>query len=166
MDSGTILHLNVSAGGIPKRSVPEAYLAPTGLEGDSHAHPQIHGGPLKAVLLITSEGLEELRGQGYAVYPGALGENFTTSGLDRRQIRIGDRYQAGRAVIEITRMRTPCSTLDIFNNPGLPRIQDAIYDVEIKAGSPRWGLSGFYARVLQDGLVRPGDRITLLDSLA
>ncbi len=157
-----ILHLNISPGGIPKRAVTEAYLAPLGLEGDAHAHPQIHGGPNKAVLLVTSEGLEELRAQGYAVYPGALGENFTTSGLDRRQVRIGDRYRAGRAVIEITRVRTPCATLDVFNSPGLPRIQDAIDPKE----PSRWGLSGFYARVVNDGLVRVGDRITLIDALA
>ena len=118
---------------------------------------------------MTAEGLEELRAQGYAVYPGALGENFTTSQIDRRRVRIGDRYQAGRAVIEITRIRTPCSTLDIFNQPGLPRIQDAICDEQVKGGdaaSPRWGLSGFYARVVKDGLVRTGDRISLLDTLA
>ena len=152
---GTILHLNISPGGIPKRAVTEAFLAPTGLEGDAHAHPNFHGGPLQAILLITSEGLDELRAQGYAVYPGALGENFTTSGLDHRQIRIGDRYQAGRAVIEITKVRTPCATLDIFNSPGSDRIQDVLRD----------GLSGFYARVVQPGLVRAGDRISLLDAL-
>lgn len=157
-----ILHLNVSPGGIPKRAVTEALLTPTGLAGDAHEHPQIHGGPDKAILLITSEGLEELRALGYDVYPGALGENFTTSGLDRRQIRIGNRYQAGRVVIEITRLRTPCSTLDVFNAPGLPPIQDAIDPEE----PSRWGLSGFYARVVNDGLVRAGDRITLLDALA
>jgi MOSC domain-containing protein YiiM len=124
---------------------------------------------LQAILLIASEGIEELTAQGYGVYPGALGENFTTSGLDRREIRFGDRYRAGQAVIEITRMRTPCSTLDIFNEPGLPRIQDVIFDEQVEAGgagSPRWGLSGFYARVVNDGLVRSGDRITFLDTLA
>jgi MOSC domain-containing protein YiiM len=98
-----------------------------------------------------------------------LGENFTTAGLDRRQIRIGDRYRAGQATIEITRMRVPCSTLDRYNNPGGPRIQDAIFDARVKENdpaSPRWGLAGFYARVERPGLVRAGDRISLLDTLA
>lgn len=165
----TIVHLNVSPGGIPKRPIAEAYLTPTGLEGDAHAHPEVHGGPLKAILLMTAEGLDELRAQGFSIYPGALGENFTTSGLDRRQIRVGDRYQAGQSLIEVTRLRSPCSTLDLFNDPGLPRIQDAMFDPEVKAGdssSPRWGLSGFYARVVEPGLVRTGDRITLVDTLA
>lgn len=72
-------------------------------------------------------------------------------------------------MIEITRLRVPCATLDIYNGPGLPRIQDVLYDKQVKAGdptSPRWGRGGFYARVVDDGLVRTGDRITLLDTLA
>jgi MOSC domain-containing protein YiiM len=124
---------------------------------------------MKAVLLITSEGLEELRAQGYAVYAGDLGENFTTVGLDRKQIRIGDRYRAGQAVIEIVKMRVPCSTLDVYNTSGTTRIQEALFDAQVKAGdasSPRWGLGGFYARVVKPGLVRAGDRISLLDTLA
>lgn len=161
--------MSVSPGGIPKRAVTEAYLAPTGLAGDSWAHPRFHGGPQQAILLITSEGLDELRAQGFELYPGALGENFTTIGLDRRQIRIGQRYSAGQAEIEITKMRTPCATLDVYNRPAMPLIQTAVYDQKVKNGdfqSPRWGLGGFYARVVRAGLVRMGDRISLLDTLA
>lgn len=166
---GTILHVNVSAGGIPKRDVGQAYLAPTGLEGDSWAHPRFHGGPKKAILLITSEALAELAAQGFELYPGALGENFTTEGLDRHQIRSGDRFQAGAATIEITTLRVPCATLNVFNSDSNRPIQSALYDEQVKAGdasSPRWGLGGFYARVLRDGLVRSGDRISYIDSLS
>ena len=45
-------------------------------------------------------------------------------------------------------------------------IQDAIYDAKVKAGdpsSPRWGMSGFYARVIDPGLVRTNDIIALVD---
>ena len=139
------------------------------MAGDSWAHPQSHGGPDKAILLITSETLDELQALGYGVYPGALGENFTTAGLDRRQIRLGDRYRTGAAIIEICKMRAPCSTLDVYNTAALQRIQEVIFDPRVKAGdpdSPRWGLAGFYARVIRDGLVRAGDRITMLDTLA
>lgn len=106
---------------------------------------------------------------GYPLYPGALGENFTTAGIDRRQVRIGDRFRAGQAVIEISRMRQPCATLDVYNGDGRPLIQGAIFDNQVKAGepsSPRWGLAGFYARVVREGLVRSGDRISRLDSVA
>ena len=138
----------------------------TGLDGDAHAHPRFHGGPAKAILLMTSEGLDELRAQGYGVYAGALGENFTTTGLDRRDIRIGSRFQAGKSIIEIASMRVPCATLDVYNEPGLIPIQEAIFDGRVKSGdpsSPRWGLGGFYARVLGEGRVRAGDEIALIE---
>ena len=41
-----------------------------------------------------------------------------------------------------------------------------MYDARVQAGdagSPRWGLSGFYASVVQPGVVQPGDPVTLLD---
>lgn len=161
--TGTIFQINVSKGGIPKRAIAEAYLATTGVDGDSWAHPKFHGGPQQAVLLITCEGLDELSAQSYPVYPGGLGENLTTVGLDRRAIRIGDRFQAGEAIVEITKLRVPCATLNVFNTPGLRKIQAKLYDDQVKAGnssSPLWGLSGFYARVLQPGLLRTGDSIT------
>jgi MOSC domain-containing protein YiiM len=115
-------------------------------------------------LLITSEGLQELIGQGYPVYPGALGENFTVAGLDRRQMRIGQCYRAGEVLIELTKIRGPCSSLDVY---GASIIQ-AVYDAQVKAGdvsSPRWGLSGFYARVLRGGVVRQRDIIQLVDQV-
>lgn len=136
-----------------------------GFEGDSWAHPRFHGGPEKAVLFITAEGLNELRALGYAVYPGAMGENLTTAGLDRRQITIGAQLRAGQAIIEVSKMRVPCATLDALNEPNLPPIQEAIFDAQVKANdasSPRWGLAGFYARVIREGKVRAGDEISLV----
>src|SRR5579862_9706012 len=109
--NGSILQINISQGGIPKRSIPEGRVNSLGIEGDGHAHPEIHGGPRKAVLLITEEGIEELKAQGYLVYPGALGENITTRGLDRRMFRIGQRFRIGEVFVEIVKVRAPCDTL-------------------------------------------------------
>lgn len=158
--TGTILQINVSRGGIPKRAIPSGELTAAGVTGDSWRYP-FHGGPRKAVLLITSEGLEELASLGFPLSPGALGENLTTRGLDRRELRFGQRFRVGTAVIELTRMRTPCATLDVYG----PGIQAAIYDAQVRAGdpaSPRWGLSGFYASVIESGIVRPGDAVALV----
>lgn len=161
-----VTQLSISPGGIPKRAIREARLTPLGLEGDLHAHPKFHGGPLQAVLVITNESLDEMRAAGYDVYPGALGENLTTVGLDRRDIRLGQRYRIGaQAIIEITKMRVPCATLDIFNTNGA-KIQKDIFDPKVKAGdptSPRWGLAGFYASVASTGLLFTNDIIELLD---
>ncbi len=162
--TGTILQINVSPGGIPKRPIAEAIVTAEGIRGDCCAHPHIHGGPDKALLLITSEGVDELVARGFALYPGALGENLTTTGLDRRQMRPGQRYRAGEVFLELTKLRTPCETLDVYG----PLIKNAVYDAQVKAGdasSPRWGLGGFYARVLRAGVIRLHDIIKLLDQV-
>lgn len=162
---GTILQVNISRGGIPKTPVAQGFLAPLGIEGDAVAHPAIHGGPLQAVLLIASEVVDELAGQGWPVFYGALGENFTTQGIDHKRFRQGQQYRVGEAVIELTKPRGPCSTLDLYG----PGIQKVIYDKAVKARDPRspmWGMSGFYASVVQPGMVSPGDPIVLLSEMA
>ena len=162
--TGCIVQINVSPGGIPKRPIAEAEVTPAGIRGDSWAHPQIHGGPTQALLLITSEGIQELIAQGYPLHAGALGENLTVAGLDRREMRVGQRYRAGEVLLEITKVRAPCSQLDVYG----PAIKQAVYDAQVNAGdfsSPRWGLSGFYARVLRAGVVRPRDTIELVDQV-
>ncbi|HEX5432497.1 MAG TPA: MOSC domain-containing protein [Bryobacteraceae bacterium] len=139
-------------------------VTPLGIQGDLHAHPAIHGGPRKAILWMTSEGIEELKEAGFPLYYGALGENVTTTGVDRRFLRVGQRWRIGQAVIELTRLRVPCATIDVYG----PEIKQAIYDEQVKAGdpsSPRWGLSGFYASILRTGTIRAGDPVVLLEEL-
>jgi MOSC domain-containing protein YiiM len=155
---GTIIQLNISPGGLPKRAVPGGLISGSGLEGDDHAHPTIHGGPDKAILLIAAEVIDELNARGYPVFYGALGENLTTRGIPIRDLRIGDRLRVGEAVLEITQPRGPCSALHIYGE----QIKDEIYDPRVKArdpSSPRWGMSGFYARVLSPGEVHTSDTI-------
>ena len=160
----TVLQINISRGGIPKRPVDQALLTPLGVEGDACAHPGIHGGPQRAVLLVCSEVIDELIGRGYPLYYGALGENLTTRGLDRRRMRPRQRYRIGDALVELTKVRAPCSALEVYS-PDLPK---EIYDQQVKAGnpaSPRWGMSGFYGAVVRPGLVGRHDIITLVDEL-
>ena len=161
---GSIIQINISPGGLPKRHIPEAAVTAQGILGDHWAHPDIHGGPNQALLLITSEGIEELMAEGYSLFPGALGENLTTAGLDRHRMRVGQRYRAGGIFLELTKLRGPCTTLDVYG----PSIKQAIYDLQVKSGdpsTPRWGLSGFYARVLKVGTLRPRDIIELIDQV-
>jgi MOSC domain-containing protein YiiM len=158
--SPRVVQISISQGGVPKRTVPSAEVTRGGIVGDRWRHPQIHGGPYKAILLITAEGIEELSAQGFPVYPGALGENITTRGLDRRSLRLGQRYRMGEVVIELSEIRVPCSTLNVYGKG----IQAAMYDAQTRAGdpaSPRWGLSGFYASVVREGVIHDGDAISL-----
>lgn len=156
-----VLYVHISPGGIPKRPIAEAVVGKNGIQGDICAHPKIHGGPKQALLIITNEGLEELKQAGYRLYPGALGENITTQGLDRRSVRLGQRYQIGEVIVQITKMRQPCKTL----KPLGEGIQAALFDEMVKAkdpSSPRWGLGGFYTSIVQTGTIRPGDVIRFL----
>ncbi len=160
-----IIQINVSAGGVPKWPVASGLITPLGVAGDAHAHPQIHGGPLQAVLLIAAETVDELKARGYPVFYGALGENLTTRGLDRRELRVGHQLRAGGAILEITKRRGPCTQLDVYG----PAIKQEIYDARVQAGdytSPRWGMSGFYARVIRPGPVHPDDSIEILAALS
>jgi len=157
--TGSIVQVSVSQGGLPKHAIPSGILALTGIDGDGHAHPEIHGCAEQAVLLITAEGIEELAALGFPLTYGSLGENLTTRGIGRREWRVGQRWRIGAdAVIEITKRRAPCQQLNIF---GLG-LQGAIYDALVNAGdpaSPKWGLSGFYASVVTPGSFRPEDPI-------
>ncbi len=155
---GKVIQVNISPGGVPKRAIPEGRLTAEGFVGDSWRHPQYHGGPMKAVLLVSMEVLEDLRARGFPVFAGATGENLTTEGLDYSRMRVGDRLRAGETLLEITRVRRPCETLSVYG----AGIQTEIYDERVRAGdadSPMWGRSGFYAKVLEPGIVRPGDII-------
>jgi MOSC domain-containing protein YiiM len=163
--TGRIVQINISKGGVPKRPVAEAVVTPLGIEGDAVAHPSIHGGPRQALLLLAGEAIEEMKRLGYPLFYGALGENLTTRGIDHRRFREGQRYRAGEVILELTRPRSPCGSLDGYGQG----IREAIYDVSVKAGdpaSPRWGMSGFYASVIQPGVIRTGDPILLLDEMA
>ncbi len=129
----------------------------TGIERDAWRYP-CHGGPRKAVLLITAEGIDEVTAMGFPLYPGALGENVTSRGVDRHALRLGQRLRIGAAEIELVSMRVPCTTLNVYGSG----IQAALYDAAVAAcdpESPRWGLSGFYAAVIRPGVVKPGDAI-------
>jgi MOSC domain-containing protein YiiM len=159
--SSCVLQISISRGGVPKRPVAEAQVTRLGIEGDRHAHPEIHGGPKQALLWICEESIDELKALGYPLYAGALGENLTTRGVGRHGLRIGHRWRIGEIVIELTKVREPCRQIQVYG----PDIGKAVYDQSVKSGdwtSPRWGLSGFYAAVVQPGPIRVGDSVSLL----
>jgi len=162
---GEIIQVSVSRGGVPKRAVAEAMITPAGVEGDSWAHPQIHGGPDQKVLIISAEVIDELAGRGFPVFYGAFGENLTVRGTDVSLLRAGQTWLAGDALLELTKVRKPCATLDVYG----PGIQDAIYNAAVKAGdfgSPLWAHSGFYALVRRAGRVAPGAPFQLLTDVS
>ncbi|HEV3332705.1 MAG TPA: MOSC domain-containing protein [Bryobacteraceae bacterium] len=162
---GTIVQISTSPGGLPKRPVAGGLITPLGIEGDLHAHPSIHGGPRKAILIIASEIVEELTARGYPLFYGAMGENLTTRGICIRDLRIGDQLRAGGTLLEITQPRGPCTALDMYGES----LKTEVYDSRVKALDPdsaHWGMSGFYCRVLTPGPIHTNDLIEVVASLA
>ncbi len=162
---GKILQVNISSGGVPKTPVARAEVGLLGLSGDDHNDKKYHGGRRKALLLIAAEVVRELCEEGWPLYYGALGENLTTLGLDHKAWRPGQIYRVGSVVLELTKPRGPCLTL----NPYGSGIQQRIFDRRVKAldpGSPRWGLSGFYASIVQPGIIEPDDIIEAINPVA
>jgi len=165
--TGIVRQISRSNGGVPKYAISGAVkVEAQGVAGDRHNNPRIHGGPDKAVLLISAEFVEELSAKGYPVVYGSLGENLTVSGMDPQSWRSGQRYSVGdEVIVELTKLRQPCLNLDVYG----PSIKAELYDSLCKSGdytSPCWARGGFYARVLKPGLVIAGASITLLSDVA
>ena len=164
---GILKQINRSNGGLPKRAVDgPAMLGELGIEGDRQRNLKFHGGPDKAVLMIAAEFIDELTAMGYPVYYGALGENLTVAGLDPHLWREGQRYRIGDdAVLELTRLRSPCLNLIPYG----PGIGNELYDARCKTRdvtSPKWGNGGFYARVVRQGLLVAGAAVVLESDVA
>ncbi len=163
---GTVVQVNVSRlGGIPKLSIPEGLVTVHGIEGDACRNLQVHGGPKQAVLIICAEAIDDLVAQGFPLFYGALGENLTVRGIDHRQFRIGQRWRIGEVWVELTKVRAPCKTLNVY---GEGTIQKAVYDKQVRDGdpaSPLWAKAGVYASIVTPGTVRPGDFVKLVDQL-
>ena len=167
MTTGILKQINRSAGGLPKRAVNGPVMVhKLGIEGDLHANMAVHGGPDKAVLMASAEFVDALAARGFPVFYGAIGENLTVSGLDPHMWRMGQRWRIGDdVVIELTKLRTPCSNLRGFG----PAIQAELYDALCRAGdvnSPHWGHGGIYGRVIREGLLNVGAPVVLESDLA
>ena len=146
-----VLQVNVSNGGVPKRAVASAHVGRTGLEGDAVNHPKIHGGPERAVCLFPVELIRRLQDEGHPVFPGSTGENLTVAGLDWPALEVDAVLAVGDEVrLQLTQRVEPCRTIaGSFEGGGFKRIQPKRAPDET-----RW-----YARVLTEGTVRPGDEV-------
>ena len=85
------------------------------LDGDRQADLSVHGGPSKAVYAYPSEHYEYWKQElpEMELPWGVFGENLTISGLTESELNVGDKFQAGTAVIMVTEPRMPCYKLGI-----------------------------------------------------
>jgi MOSC domain-containing protein YiiM len=151
---GRIFQINRSPGGVPKLAVRKAQVTELGLVGDEHSHPEIHGGPDRAVCLYSLERIVELQSEGHHIYPGSAGENITISGLDwslmtpGRQLWLGDEVQ-----VEITKYTSPCNSISAsFLGGDYGRISQKTHP----------GYARVYTRVRQTGSLVVGQSVRLL----
>jgi ferredoxin-NADP reductase/MOSC domain-containing protein YiiM/ferredoxin len=120
------------------------------LEGDGQGDLAGHGGEHRAVFVYQIESYrywqEQLKRSDFAY--GQFGENFTIEGLADDAVCIGDRFQIGTALFEVTQPRVTCFRVGIRMNE--PRMASLL----TSSGRP-----GFYFRVLREGEVVAGDEI-------
>ncbi|MEU1185290.1 MOSC domain-containing protein [Streptomyces sp. NPDC005820] len=137
-----------------------------GVEGDVHAgvtvkhRSRMAKDPtrpnLRQVHLIHEELFTDVREAGFEVAAGQLGENVTTRGLDLLGLPVGARLRLGAdAVVEVTGLRNPCAQIDAFRKGLLKQVVGRHAD-----GRPAFR-AGIMGVVLNGGVVRPGDPITL-----
>ena len=154
---GRVIQVNVSPGGVPKLPVQEARVGRHGLDGDRHDHSHVHGGPHRAVALFALEAIERVRADGHpGVRPGSVGENLTTEGIELSLLPVGTRLAVGGErgpLLELSSPDNPCDVIKgAFTGGKSGRISILLHPTD----------SRMYARVLRDGIVRPGDPIEVL----
>ncbi|MEJ2312632.1 MAG: MOSC domain-containing protein [Gemmatimonadales bacterium] len=122
------------------------------LQGDEQADRSVHGGHDKAVYAYASEDYdwwsEEL---GRELEYGEFGENLTTAGLDLTNALVGERWEVGSTVLEVSEARMPCWKLGV-------RVNDKHFPQHFLAA----GRPGAYLRILQEGDIGSGDEIRVV----
>ncbi len=148
-----VVQISISPGGVPKTAIPEATVTTTGIVGDGHHAPEIHGGPDKAVCLWALEVIEQLQQEGHNLAPGYAGENITVVGLNWAEVEPGMRLHIGDVVLlEVVSYTSPCrKNMRWFTDKRYSRISQQHYP----------GSSRVYARVLQPGTIRTGDGVAI-----
>lgn len=148
-----IFQLNASGGGVPKLPIREATIETNGLVGDVQKNTKIHGGPMRAVCLYSLERILELQVEGHRIYPGAIGENITITGLPWTSLEAGQRWAFGDEVIlKLVKQTDPCKNIAASFVGGNFKRVDHRDDAP-----PAW--ARWYARVERTGRVRVGDSI-------
>jgi MOSC domain-containing protein YiiM len=150
---GTVISINVSNGGVPKRRVTDAKVSLLGLVNDDHDDKKHHGGPERAVCVYSIERIRALQAEGHPIDIGTAGENVTVEGIDWEHVVPGARFRLGDEVLlEVASFTSPCKTIrDSFTDGRFVRISQKLH--------PGW--SRVYTRVLSEGAIRFGDAVEL-----
>lgn len=154
--TGRIFQINVSEGGLPKLARFQVEINKEGILGDKQRDTTAHGGLLRALCVYSLERLILLQEEGHPIFPGAMGENLTLSGIDWEKIYPGITLKiADRILIKVTSYTSPCSSLEpYFINSDYSRVSQKVY--------PGW--ARVYTSVLEPGVIRIGDPVKILNA--
>ncbi|MEP3277994.1 MAG: MOSC domain-containing protein [Stappiaceae bacterium] len=132
------------------------HLEETGFTEDSQADLKVHGGPEKAVHHYAADHMAHWRttfpDNADSFVPGCFGENVSTTGLNEQNLCLGDTLKMGSATVQICQGRQPCWKLNAHTGIS-----------QMAAAFQRTAFTGWYYRVLQQGTVRAGDVICLIE---
>ncbi|MCR4429013.1 MAG: MOSC domain-containing protein [Caldiserica bacterium] len=142
---GVVVAVNISKEkGVRKTNVKRARAIPEfGLEGDAHG-----GNWHRQVSLLARESIEKMKALGLKLKPGDFAENITTNGLDLLSLEIGTKLRIGKALLQVTQRgkecHLGCEIRRIVGDCIMPR-------------------EGIFARVLEEGEIKIGDEIEVLN---
>ncbi len=130
------------------------WLYTTHLDGNVQADLKHHGTPNQAVLLYAASHypLWQAELERQDIGPGGFGENFTMDGLSEETACIGDIYALGDAQIQVTGPRYPCWKIE--RRWGIPGLTARVAET---------GRTGWYCRVLREGMIEPGMPVSLIE---
>ena len=164
----SVLAVHRSAGHTFSKTAEDAIVLVEGLgvQGDAHAgvtvkhRSRVARDPsqpnLRQVHLLHAELFDALVPRNFAVFPGDLGENVTTRGIDLLALPTGTRLQLGAtAVVEVTGLRNPCAQIDRFQSGLMGAVLDRGLNGELIRKAGVMGI------VRVGGAVRPGDTIVV-----
>ena len=145
---------NELVSGIKKYPVSKAYLTKTGFREDEQGDLLHHGGENKALFLfsaITYKKINSYFNNSFDMTDMAyFGENLILSNICEEDICIGDILKIGQTKVQITQARQPCWKLSANTNQ--KEMTKFIFDS---------GLTGWYAKVLEEGFICQNDEVIL-----
>lgn len=162
---GKLLYLNVGKpeekqwngkkveSAIGKKGVHEAFLSRMTLQGDGVAATEFHGGADRVVCFYPVEHYSQWESEfGKVLHSPSFGENISAEGMEESNVYIGDIYRLGNAVVQVSQGRIPCSKISMNNE--IERLLKRVVET---------GFSGYFFRVLEEGMVYADSDITLIE---
>ncbi|HHY73311.1 MAG TPA: MOSC domain-containing protein [Bacillus bacterium] len=130
------------------------WLSKTGLVGDGQADMKNHGGPEKAVFVYPVKHYAYWQNELAIeqIGPSGMGENFLLENMNEEMVAIGDTFQIGEAVVQVSQPRQPCWK---------PARRYKIKDLALLIQNT--GRTGWYFRVLKEGFIESGQKLALVD---